>query len=350
MSVLHTQKPKNTMKKNEGKILAVLLTIAESGYPIPTQEQIEHSISLADPWQRYSFEESGFSINFISKPEIKDSGMGSYMDSELFIRYRSFALVPGDFMFYGVRYLQHASESLSREEFLSIYKTILEAERGDSVVYSHEMQSGGQEVVRYKITGEKKYIGKIISVGNRIYDINAECFYCEEIPEFENFVNSFKFITDKTEISSEAKSEEIEVSKETLVSGDIKIQVPKGSYSYNSFMTFGSKEYIKDIMNVLYFSNRGASSKSVVTITKLLEDKYEETVAKFNLKDYNLEDESYLIAGENGQLYTGKIGTKKEGGMIILLPVNTTTLYVKSPEYTGITKQELDQMLQSIEL
>ncbi len=138
-------------------------------------------------WQIYNYPDLGFSITLPSKPSIRTEYARNFEQETTFLVNTS---VPGENIKYVVWYYKDKNMSL---DFLQkIYKFVF----GDLMTFFNTVKDhvSNIETVEYTATTPKYNFGKMIVVGEKAYVIGAQCLYCTEVPEFDNFIKSFSLI------------------------------------------------------------------------------------------------------------------------------------------------------------
>ncbi len=141
-----------------------------------------------DTWQIHNYPDAGFAARFPSIPQVHIKQEPQYFDQE-----SSFAAntdVPGEKINYIV--YSYKDKNMTLYSLINLYGILY----GNGIEFS-DITTGklyGNKVATYTATYPKKAFGKMTVIGDQAYLIHAECLYCTEVPEFDNFVNSFQLI------------------------------------------------------------------------------------------------------------------------------------------------------------
>ncbi|MDQ3075806.1 MAG: hypothetical protein M3Q34_01630 [bacterium] len=145
-------------------------------------------ITPATSWQTYSYPDAGFAVSFPNQPYVDIKQKPQYFEEES--SFKAGLYVPGEMISYSIFY--YKDKGMTLESLKTLYKIIF----GDAIEFSSTTigRFYGNEIATYTWTRPKKGFGKVTVIGDRAYFIHAECLYCTEVPEFDNFINSFRLI------------------------------------------------------------------------------------------------------------------------------------------------------------
>lgn len=163
------------------------------------QDQIKNE----DAWKLYSYEQDGFSVSFMSEPEITEDKFNAAQGLTNLKIIESSIDTNNDSLKYSIEHVtpplvifsKNDSDEVKNQKGITFYKNILSSAYGKYISFSSANQLDGKKVESYTIKiPNKTFVGRIVSSNNQVYGYSAECTKCTEIPDLEKFLSSFKLL------------------------------------------------------------------------------------------------------------------------------------------------------------